>query len=248
MTRVKNVRDTIYLLLFSDPNYAFEISKIIYGKENKVVFRELKQMLDKGLIDSYSVETSKFKDGRSQQRNYYHAEVDLILTYIKKTVGKEILFDSFSKSIIESILQSQAFRYLIKKNLPKDFKERSINAFDFILTYLDILFIISSQNTYFASFSKDIHRVGDYENALENLQKDPLFNNKLQEVSELLFHEGEKNITPDVKEHLAYLFIIPEKIVFGHPGFSSFGIKYFDIISKARDFSNLFESSKIKKI
>lgn len=240
MARVKNVKDTIYLLIFSEPNYAFEISKKLYGKENKRIFLEIKKLLDNQWIEGYDIERPEFPDKRSQQRIYYQAKLDPIINHIRNTVEKEILFDSIDEFVISSILQSQAFRYLIKKNIPENFKEEPIDAIDFILTYLDILFIVSSQTPIFTNLSKKIKKIGDYEKAIENLQKNSRFSKRIQDISELLFHQ--KDITEEVKSHLPYLFIIPEKTIVKYMGFGDFGRKYYSTLLLSKNLSQLFKS------
>ena len=246
MIRVKNVKDTIYLLIFQEPTYAFQISTVMYGQENKRVFLEIKGLLEQRWIEEFETKVFVEKDKRSKRRIYYQADVRPILDYIHDITKKETLPDRTNNFCIESTLNSLAFRHLIKRNLPEHFMEKQINAIDFILTHFDFLVVISSQNNYIKKFTKNIKEAGDYEDAIKSLGKDKRFTARSPELCELLY--GEKNTPVDVIEQLPHLFIFPEKLTDFYPGFSSFGIKYFDIISKARAFSNLFESSKIKKI
>lgn len=245
MARVKNVRDTIYLLIFTKPTYAFNISDIIYGQENKRVFLEIKQMLTQRWIEEYEYTVQECEDKRSQQRIYYQANIRPIMDHIEDITKKNILPDSINNFSIESTLNSLAFRYFIKRNLPEHFFQESINAIDFILTYLDFLILISSQNSYIKKFTQGIRKIGDYEQAIESLQKDKRFTARSPEICELLYRE--KNPPVDIIEQLPYLFIFPEKLTDFYPGFSSFGAKYFNLFSTSRDISRLFEEPIRKK-
>ena len=81
--------------------------------------------------------------------------------------------------------------------------------------------------------------VGDYEKAIEDLQNDKKFNEKLPEIMDILF-EG-KRPPVQIKEQMSYLFVIPSKFTFLHPGFSNFGQKYFGITSISQEISKLLE-------
>lgn len=237
MNRIKNLKDTIFLTIYSEPRYASEVSKILYGKENKRVFLEIKKLVNDNWLTESSY-TAQINDKRSKTRKYYQARIDPIIVYIEKSSEK--LLGRTEEHFLKSILDSQAFKYLIKKQLPQDLKVRSVNAIDFILTYLDILFIISDRNELFRKRSKGIKKISDYENAIEGLKKDKKFIAKLPELTEILFRQ--KDVQPEVKKHLPYLFIIPEKLSFCHPGFSDFGKKYYGITSISRGVSKLLET------
>jgi len=245
MARVKNVRDSIYLLIFTNPTYAFDISDTIYGQENKRVFIEIRQMLKDRWIEESGSVAIECEDKRSQQRIYYQANIRPIMDHIADITKKDFLPDPTNNFSIESALNSLAFRYLIKRNLPEHFFQESINAIDYILTSLDFLVVISSQNDYIKKFTKGIRKIGDYERAFETLQKDKRFIARSSEICELLFRE--KNSPVDIIEQLPYLFIFPGKLTDFYPGFSSFGAKYFKLLSTSRAFSDLFEESIRKK-
>jgi hypothetical protein len=146
---------------------------------------------------------------------------------------------------IKYTLESIAFRYFIKRNLPEHFTEDPINAIDFILTYFDFLVFISSQNNYIKKFTHNIHEEEDYKEAIKSLQNDKRFITRSPEICKLLFKE--QNTTDEITKQLPYLFIFPEKLIHFHPGFSSFGAKYFNLLSKSRDISRLFEEQIRKK-
>jgi len=245
MARVKNVKDTIYLLIFTEPTYAFNISDIMYGQENKRVFLEIKQLLKQHWIEEFETSVFDERDKRSKQRIYYQANIRPIMDHIADITKKDILPDPTNNFSIESTLNSLAFRYLIKRNLPEHFFQESINAIDFILTYLDFLVVFSSQNNYIKKFNQGIRKIGDYDRAFETLQKDKRFIEQSLKICELLYRE--KNSPVDIIEQLPYLFIFPGKLTDFYPGFSSFGAKYFNLLSTSRAFSNLFEAPKLKK-
>ncbi len=244
MARVKNVKDTIYLLIFTEPTYAFNISDIMYGQENKRVFLEIKQLLKQHWIEEFETSVFDERDKRSKQRIYYQANIKPIINHVEG-ITKDTLPDLTNRHCIESTLNSLAFRYLIKRNLPELFFQESINAIDFILTYFDFLVVFSSQNNYIKKFNQGIRKIGDYEQAIESLQKDKHFSARSSEICELLYRE--KNSPVDIIEQLPRLFIFPRKLTDFYPGFSSFGAKYFDLHSTSRAFSNLFEEPKLKK-
>lgn len=237
MERIKDLRDTMYLLVFAESRYATEICKILYGKENKRVFFELKKLATDGWIRAESV-TVHEKDKRAEKRKYYQANNDPVIDRIKQNCKG--IFDDDCQFIFSTILNAPAFRYLIKRNIPENFKETSTDSIDFILTYLDILYIISDRNELFREASRGIKTVGDYEKAIEDLQNDKKFNEKLPEIMDILFRGKEPPI--QVIERMSYLFIVPSKFTFRHPGFSDFGQKYFGITSISREISKLLET------
>ena len=57
---------------------------------------------------------------------------------------------------------------------------------------------------------------------------------------EILF--GKNDASEEIKKHIPYLFIIPGRLSFRHPGYSDFGRKYFGITSISQDISELLES------
>ena len=83
------------------------------------------------------------------------------------------------KNILRHILTSRAFRYWIEVNLPKDYNIVSINGIEFILSFLDILFIIFERNDIIKEQYKWITKTDDYEKTIDLLRKDKGFMEKL---------------------------------------------------------------------
>ena len=246
MKRVKNVRDTIYLLIFCKPSYAFELSKILYGRENKAVFAEIKQLVNDNCIEespSSFVEKDEKGDMRSGQRKYYNARIDPIIEHIEKISNTPL--DLNDRYPLRSIIGSRPFRYLVEKSMPDDFKEIPINAMDFILTYLDVLFIISKKTPFFKNFQPGPRYVKDYEIALESLEKNKIFIDKTPALLEILYKKSndynEEKIPKPVKDNFHNLFVIPRRL-FGFTPFSDFGRGYYGIESLSQQISKLLES------
>ena len=247
MERVKNVRDTIYLLIFSKPRYALEVSKLIYGRENKRVFAEIKQLLNDNWIKEFTVDID-IEDRRAIQRKYYRALSDPIVRYVQNTSFKLMLLEhekeEFLKHFLKLILSSQAFRYWIKNNIPKNFKTISINAFDFILTFVDMLFFIHDNNPNLKQQHKNVRDSQSYYNALEKQRKNKEFNREenLSKVLELFY--GNTISEDDKKEILAdihHLFVIPN-IPEERVGFSDFGSLFYMTDSLSLDINKLFST------
>jgi hypothetical protein len=231
-------------MIFSEPLYAFEISRRLYGRENKRVFLEIRKLEEDRWIKAHKMTVQDAIDGRSQQRIYYQANINPILNHIED-ITQDTVSDPTNEFSIKYTLESLAFRYFIKRNLPEHYTEAPINAIDFILTYFDFLAFISSQNNYIKKFTRNIHEEEDYKNAIKLLQKDKRFIARSLDICELLYRE--KNTPVDVIEQLPYLFIFPGKLIDFYSGFSSFGAKYFNLLSTSRDISKLFEKPIRKK-
>jgi len=237
MVRIKNVRDKIYLLIYTKPRYAFEISDILYGRENKAVFAELKKLENENWIEGYSGELEdEITDGRSGYRKYYNAKIDFIINFIE--IMDTTLLDENDLYPLRMIIGSRPFRYLVEKNIPKNFKEESMNARDFILTFLDYLFIISEQIEMFKKLQPGPRKIGDYEKAIEDLKNNKRFIEKTPEILKILYNETD--VPEPVKENLPHLFIIPRRLAFNHPGFSGFGVQLNSIMELSTKISELF--------
>ena len=241
MVRIKNVRDKIYLLIYTKPRYAFELSDILYGRENKAVFAELKKLENENWIEGYTGELEEeITDGRSGYRKYYNTKIDPIINFIE-TIDITLL-DENDLYPLRMIVGSRPFRYLVEKNIPTDieFKENPINAIDFILTFLDYLFIISEQTEMFKKLQPGPRKIGDYEKAIEDLKNNKRFIEKTPKILELLYNET--NVPDPVKKNLSYLFIIPRRLAFNHPGFSDFGRQLNSITEISIKISNLLKT------
>ena len=240
MDKVKNVRDTIYLMIFCKPQYAFEISKILYGKENKRIFIEIKQLENENWIESYSGEVEQdFTDKRSSYRKYYNAKIDPIITYIEKI--KDVILEENDLSPLRRIIDSRPFRYLVEKNLPDNFKEKPIDAMEFILTCLDALFIISNRSGFLKKFQPGPRDIEDnYGKIVKSLKNNTIFIEKTPELLDFLYNQTD---VPDpVKENFATLFVIPRRLTFNPTGFSDFGKKFYSIDTLSIKISNLFKT------
>lgn len=241
MKRVKNVKDTIYLLIFCEPRYAFEISKILYGRENKAVFAEIKQLVNDNWIEEASVpfvEKDEKGDKRAGQRKYYNAKIDPIISYIEKITN--MMLDENDLSPLRRIIDSRPFRYLVEKNIPENFKEIPIDSIDFILTCLDVLFIISNRTKMFKKLQPGPRDIEDnYGKIVKSLKNNKIFIEKTPKLLEFLYEQTD---VPDpVKENLAYLFIIPRRLAFNPPGFSDFGRKFYSIDTLSNEISKIME-------
>ena len=241
MKRVKNVKHTIYLLIFCEPRYAFEISKILYGRENKAVFAEIKQLVNDNWIVEASVpfvEKDEKGDKRAGQRKYYNARIDPIISHIEKITN--IILDENDLSPLRRTIDSRPFRYLVEKNVPENFKEIPIDSIDFILTCLDVLFIISNRTKMFKKLQPGPRDIEDnYGKIVKSLKTNKKFIEKTPKLLELLYDQTD---VPDpVKENFSTLFVIPRRLAFNHPGFSDFGRKYFETEEVSQEISKLLE-------
>lgn len=239
MKRVKNVRDTIYLLLYSEPRYPLEVSKIIYGKENKRVFAEIKQLHEDKWIEEFTVSID-VQDKRAEKRKYYRARIDPIMKHIKETYlippegDQAVAFDA----MFRELLTSRSFRYWVGKKLPEDFEVVSIDGIDFILTLLDSLLIMKEQTKLFKKQFGEIKDLQNYYKAIEFLRNDTNFQSKLPTIANILY--GDAEIPELVEKDLVYMFALPSISEIRPMGFSRFGEIYTWSIGLSQDLSKLF--------
>jgi hypothetical protein len=251
MERVKNVRDTIYLLFFPQPRYALEVSKMIYGHGNNRVFSEIRGLLKDNWIQECSIDI-EIEDRRAEKRKYYLATPDPVIKYVQDTAFKLLFIEhsekdlNFLKYFLRQLLSSRAFRYWVEmnmgKSIPKDVATKSLNMMDFILTFVDMLFIIHGQNDFFKRRLGAIKNKGDYDRAIDKLSKlkkeDPL-KKKLQEMMPLFYWDTTiEDKKDEIMSDFHYLFVIPE-IELGPFKFSEFGSKYHMTESLSQDISKI---------
>lgn len=239
MKRVKNVRDTIYLMLYSEPRYPLEVSKLIYGQANNRVFAEIKQLHKDKWIEEFTVSID-VPDKRAEKRKYYRASIEPIIKHIKETylyppdgdlaVGFNAMF--------REILNSRSFRYWVGNKLPEDFEVVAIDGIDFILTLLDGLFIMNEQNKFFKKQFGEIKDSQSYYKAIAFLRKDSKFQSKLPEIANILY--GDEEIPELVEKDLVYMFVLPSISDIRPMGFSRFGEIYTWSISFSQNISKLF--------
>ncbi len=184
------------------------------------------------------IEKDENVDKRAGQRKYYQAKIDPIINFIE-TIDIKLLDENDLYSL-RMIVGSRPFRYLVEKNIPENFKEIPINAIDFILTFVDYLFVISEQTEMFKKLQPGSRKIGDYEKAIEDLKSNKKFIEKTPEILELLYNQT--NVPDPVKENLPYLFVIPRKLAFNHPGFSDFGRQFNSVNAISIEISNLLKT------
>lgn len=234
----------VYLATFDEPRYLMEIGKLIYGVEEKTYPKlsgekgAIKKCLRKGWIKDVTdfIEIPEPKKSGFEKRRYYKAKIDPILEQIKK----ETPFIGSDLEIIEKILNSKAFKYLIKKQISKGLKTISINAFDFILTYFDILMIISKEYKPFVNHRNVTAIEFDYIFAINKVKRDEKMMNKIKKIAIKLFDE--KNLPKNVIQDFPYLFIFPGTLIHNIHGLSEFGKKYYEMKLIFQEISKLLEN------
>jgi len=81
MERIQNLKEKIYLLTYGKPRYKSEISKLLYGKDVKQIYPEIKKLESPGTkwikkVNYKGDIEGDIEDGRSINRIYYHANVE----------------------------------------------------------------------------------------------------------------------------------------------------------------------------
>jgi len=239
----------VYLATFGRPRYIMEIGEMIYGVKKDTYPKlmgengAIKKCLKRGWIKKIDMPTPEEKPPGFDKRIYYQAEIEPIIDSIMKRIEETLHATSPKqdelalKNILRHILTSRAFRYWIEVNLPKDYNIASTNGIEFILSFLDILFIIFERNDTIKEQFKRITKTDDYEKAIDLLRKDEGFRKKLPELTYLFY--GEQDVSEEIKKDLPYLFIAPEIPLLKMLGFSDFGMKYYIAESLSKNTSKL---------
>ena len=244
----------VYLTTFIEPNYVMEIGKLIYGKEQltypKLMGKNgvVNKCLKNGLIEDVTklMKTPDDKTPGFERRKYYRAKNDPLFERIEST-GLYGLSSELDKHVLDRILDSNAFRFFIKKQFIKNYKDYikdvSIDAFEVILSYLDILFIICSEYEILNEYSKEIWSIDDYNKIMKENQEDKKLMNKIEMMMKKLTEE--KALPKEVMEDAVYLFIIPDNLkkpIPGLDGLSDFGKRYFYMKSIIDGFAEILET------
>jgi hypothetical protein len=244
----------VYLATFIEPNYVTRIGELIYGKKEltypKLMGKNgvVNKCLKNGLIEDVSklMKTPDNKDPRFKRRIYYRAKNEPLLKRIESMALLGLSGD-LDKHVLTKILDSNAFRFLIKKHFIKNYKDYikdiSIDAFEIILSYLDILIIICREYEIFNEYSKEIWTIADYNKFMKKNQGNKKLRNKIELVMKKLSEEN--TLSKDVKEDAVYLFVIPDNLKKPTPvydGLSEFGRSYYYIKSVFNEFAEIFQT------
>jgi len=127
--KIGKLAKKIYLLTYGKPRYKLEISNMIYDRENKVIYPEIKKLEKYNWIKK----TSRPKDAdtkkagkRSNKRQYYCANAkplfDSILWDLEE---KNISLTSKEKESLTRYLDGKSFRATVRKITVEDGKLRS---------------------------------------------------------------------------------------------------------------------------
>jgi len=85
MERIQDLREKIYLLTYGKPRYKAEISKLLYGKDVKQIYPEIKKLESPSMKWLKKVNyKGDIEDGRSKNRIYYQANVEPLFDSICK--------------------------------------------------------------------------------------------------------------------------------------------------------------------
>jgi len=244
----------VYLTTFIEPNYVTKIGELIYGKKEltypKLMGKNgaVNKCFKKGWIEDIT-KLMKSPDDKTpgfERRIYYRAKNDPLIERINST-GLFGLENDLDKHVLDKILDSNAFRFLIKKQFIKNYKDYikdiSIDAFEVILSYLDILIIICREYEILNEYSKEIWLIDEYNKVMKKNQGDKKLMNKIEMMMKKLSEE--ENIPKDVKEDAVYLFVIPDNLKKPTPaydGLSEFGKSYYSVKSVFDEFTEILEA------
>jgi len=115
---IHNLGKNIYFLMYGMPRFKWEISKLIYGRESKAVYPEIKKLYEAKWIKN--IDPSKWKDlqftsdKREQKRKYFYANSKPLLDSICDDLSKiDIKLDDIEKKRLINFLDSEAFRRFV---------------------------------------------------------------------------------------------------------------------------------------
>lgn len=239
----------VYLATFSKPRYVMDIGELIYDVKKdtypKLMGKNgaIKKCLKRGWIKDVtdSIEIPDPKPQGFEKRRYYKANIDTILDHIlyRKILGE------LDEYVIKKISGSKAFEYLISKHFFEDLKinrKGFIDAFEYILSHIDILIIICGEYNVLEEQSKELYTIQAYDKALKKNQGNKKLMDNLEKIIEKLFEED--NLPREITEDALSLFIIPDSLKLPVPlvsGLSEFGRRYYFMKPVIDGFAELFE-------
>lgn len=217
----------VYLTTFDKPRYVMEIGNIIYRVERQTYPKlmgengAINRCLEKGWIEDVtdSMKIPKEKPLGFEKRRYYKAKIDPIISKIKDKVS---LNDRY---VLRNILNSKAFGYLINKRISEDPESLSVDAIEFILGYLDVLFIISEHSKLLKKRFRQIKTEEQYDNEIKTIKKDKKLMEQLIRITSKLFQQEE--LPSEITEDFVYLYAIPGELSLTYTGYGQFGEFYY---------------------
>jgi hypothetical protein len=135
------VTSKIYLYAYPGKKTGYELSKLIYPKSRRKVLPSIKR---ENLIERkyFDYEEVKNKDGKLI-KSFVKSRVDPLLKIIDFRIQRPNLSD-FDKYVIRNILDSTAFRKLVKESTKTDVK--IVYPMYHILSVFDLVVILSEKN------------------------------------------------------------------------------------------------------
>ncbi len=117
--KIDNLGKKIYLLMYSRPRYKAEISNMIYRRECKAIYPEIKKLEKLKWIKQIDYKKpTDYKDPkpnagkRANRRQYYIAKIDPIM----EVISRKVKLDDFDRYVLRNILESRAFRGVIDQS------------------------------------------------------------------------------------------------------------------------------------
>jgi len=244
----------IFLLSYNDPMSGYGIARRIYNHDHyriRVVINELSGT--SFIVNEWS------KDPKERSKECFLIPVENLKGHkprwianpnaiLAKIEGEVILNDDY---VLCQILQSTAFKFLVKNNLPKDLQNSDLNAIDYILSLMDLIFIVSHEVDFFKKKSRGITTKKDYDKVLREIKKDKELSNEIRKLVLPLFNMENKpgvEIPDNVFVEFPCLFVVPERLAYYFRGQSEFGRKYYQMRPIAEGISKLLievEQSKL---
>ena len=234
----KGLAAKIYLLAYKKPKSGWKIAHEIYGHDQHGVRDVINKLSKEGYFKPIPIGEGKHPKWLS--------DVDPLISKIKHKIKKsedsKKSLNQFDVFVLRKVLDSRAFRYLIGGRISSDLEDALMfySATEFILSYLDILIIISKKNEVLKQFCKKIKNENDYETTISNFQEDEEVTRVIQKLVVHLFGKDKKELPLEVIDDLSYLFIIPRKVTTSIKGLSDFGEKYYMMEPVIQEFQHYY--------
>lgn len=172
MDRIINLGEKIYFLTYGRPRYKADISEILYGRESKAIYPEIKKLEKNKWIEKLDMRDALTKigelncvelekdmqkmDGRGQKRQYYYAKVQPMFENICEFLKKlGITFNSEEEKKLIGFLDSKWFRYSI--NQMTSFNVKQYKAQQGFLIIRAELSYLCMFRYYFEKLMRSIH-------------------------------------------------------------------------------------------
>jgi len=229
----KGLASKIYLLAYPEPKSGYEIANEIYGHDHHRVRTIIKELAEEGYFERVEKDEWKYPKWLSS--------VEPLFNRIKKIKSEEgITFTAVENKIIFHLLDFCTFREYIETRVPRNLKDSSINATDFILDNLEFILILTAK---MKTIHSDRMPINDERSIVGHME---FFKNGWREPIQKIWKDDFYSIFK------AYIFfmsvIIPDEFIEKTKAMSSFGEKYYSIEPLFKTFEDLTKNIMREKV